>query len=117
MPICPNCEYEYVEGITFCPDCQTQLLEDELYKKPEEWTEENWVLAYSTDMEYKAEMIRDNLLGANIKATILSQKDRNFPGSGDLSVVKLFVRKEDLVEAITFIEKTNSAAPDKEAED
>lgn len=117
MPICPKCEYEYVEGVTYCPDCHAQLLDDEHYKKPEEWTEENWILAYSTNMEYEAEMIRDNLLGAHIQATILSQKDRSFPGSGDLSVVKLFVKKEDLAEAIIFIEKIKSEETDKEEEE
>ncbi len=117
MPVCPKCEYEYVEGVTFCPDCQTQLLEDKFYTKPEEWTEENWVLAYTTNMEYEAEMMRDNLLGAEIEATVLSQKDRNFPGPGDLSVVKLFVRKEDLAPALAFIEKIKSEQPDKETDD
>ncbi|MBZ0200223.1 MAG: zinc ribbon domain-containing protein [Ignavibacteriaceae bacterium] len=108
MPVCPNCEYEYTEGVTFCPDCQTQLLDDKYYTKPEDWTEENWVLAFTTNMEYEAEMMRDNLLGAEIKAAVLSQKDRSFPGSGDLSVVKLFVRKEDLASALAFIEKIKS---------
>lgn len=108
MPICPNCEYEYVEGVTYCPDCQTQLLEDEFYIKPEEWTEENWVVVYNTNTEYEADMLRDNLKGAEIKATVLSQKDRSFPGPGDLSVVKLLVRKEDLTEALNFIQKIKS---------
>lgn len=116
MPICPNCEYEYVEGVTFCPDCQTQLLETKFYTKPEEWTEKNWVLAFTTNMEYEAEMMRDNLLGAEIEATVLSQKDRSFPGPGDLSVVKLFVRKEDLAMALAFIEKIKNEQTDKDTD-
>jgi hypothetical protein len=34
MPFCPNCKYEYVPGITDCPDCYVPLV-DELPKDPE----------------------------------------------------------------------------------
>ena len=108
MPVCPNCEYEYVEGITFCPDCGMALLPDEEYLKPEEWSEENWVVIYTTSQEFEADMIKDNLEGAGISAVVLSQKDRNYPAPGNFSVVKLFVRKEDVQDAIAFIQKVKS---------
>ena len=50
-------------------------------------------------------MLRDNLESAGIKTSILSQKDRNFPAPGDFSLVKLFVRNEDVQTALNFIEQ------------
>ena len=108
MPVCPHCEYEYVEGVTICPDCNSSLLADEEYIKPEEWTEKNWEIIYTTAQEFEAEMIKDNLESAGIKTVVLSQKDRNYPAPGDFSVVKLLVRKEDIKDALAFIQKVKS---------
>jgi hypothetical protein len=105
MPVCPNCNYEYVEGATVCPDCQMNLVDESEIIKPEEWTEKNWVVVYTSSTEYEIRMIRDNLEAAGITTTILSQKDRNFPAPGDLTVVKLMVHKDNLNEALSFIEK------------
>lgn len=96
MPVCPNCKYEYVEGIKVCPDCGTPLV-DEL-------VEDEWIVVYTSDKDYEIEMIKDELESADIEATILSQKDRNFPAPGDLAVIKLLVRKEDATTAAKFID-------------
>lgn len=96
MPVCPNCRYEYVEGIKVCPDCGTQLVDN--------LVEEEWIVVYTSDQEYEIQMLKDELESAGITATILSQKDRNFPGYGDLSVVKLMVPKEDAANAAKFID-------------
>jgi len=103
MPICPNCDYEYVDGVTICPDCGTQLVDEKYFIKPEDWTEENWEVVFTSAQEYEIEMLRDNLEGAGIAAAMLSQKDRNFPAPGDFSVVKLLVHKEDVQNALNFI--------------
>jgi hypothetical protein len=108
MPVCPNCNYEYVEGVTYCPDCQERLVDESEVIKPEEWTEDNWEIVYTTSRVFEAEMIKDNLEAAGIRAAILSQKDRNFPAPGDLSVVKLLVHKDNLKDALAFIEKVMS---------
>jgi hypothetical protein len=105
MPVCPNCNYEYVEGATYCPDCQMRLVDESEIIKPEEWTEENWEVVYTFSKMYEAEMFRDNLEAAGIKTAILSQKDRNFPAPGDLSVIKLLVHKDNLTDALAYIEK------------
>lgn len=117
MPICPNCDYEYVEGVTFCPDCGIPLVDESLITKPEEWTEKNWEVVYTSGKDYEVEMIKDNLEGAGIPAAILSQADRNFPAPGDFSIVKLLVRKENVSEALDFIQKIKSDLSGAAAED
>ena len=106
MPFCPNCNYEYVEGITVCPDCGVSLVDE--ISKPEEWNEEDWEVVYTSSKEYEVEMLKNNLDGAGITSTILSQKDRNFPAVGDFAIIKLMVRKEDIPSALEFIEKIRS---------
>jgi len=107
MAVCPNCKYEYVEGVTYCPDCGVALVDESRLggTKPEEWTEKDWEVVYTSSQEYEIEMIKDNLDSAGIAAQILSQKDRNFPAPGELSVVKLLVRKEDVPAALNFIQR------------
>ncbi len=51
---------------------------------------------------------KNNLEGAGIKAVVLSQKDRNYPAPGDFSVVKLLVRKEDVQDAVAFIQRVKN---------
>ncbi|HZW38845.1 MAG TPA: hypothetical protein VFF33_06055 [Ignavibacteriaceae bacterium] len=105
MPICPNCEYEYVEGVKVCPDCGYNLVPDDEVVKAENWSEDNWEVVYTSTQEYEIEMLKDNLESAGIVATILSQKDRNFPAPGDFSMVKLLVQKQDVDAALTYIEE------------
>ena len=93
--ICPNCEAEYVEGVTVCSDCETQLISNDDFEL-NLIHHEDWTPVYSTDVLYEAEMIKANLAGANIESIVLSQKDKNFPATGDLSVIKLLVKKEDV---------------------
>ena len=103
MPVCPNCKYEYVEGITYCPDCNLPLV-DEIKLTEHELREDDWLIVYQCAQEYEAEMIKDNLEAAGIGAAILSQKDRSFPAPGDLSVIKLLVKRDDLKSALEFID-------------
>jgi zinc-ribbon domain len=116
MPVCPNCDYEYVEGVTFCPDCGIPLVDESLITKPEDWTEKDWVVVYTSEKDYEVEMIKDNLEGAGITAAVLSQADRNFPTPGDLSVVKLLVHKENVKDALDFIQKIKSDTSGEDTE-
>ncbi len=116
MPICPNCGYEYVEGVTICPDCETHLVDESLFVKPEDWTEDNWEVVFTSNKIYEVEMLKDNLESAGITATILNQQDRNFPSPGDFTVIKLLVRREDLSSALEFIKELNSENDEREEE-
>ncbi len=80
MPFCPSCLYEYKEGIKDCPDCGTPLVK--------ELIDHDWVVVYTSDQLYDVRMKKDALESAEIEATILSQKDSNFPVPGDLTVIK-----------------------------
>ena len=105
--ICPNCEYEYVDGIKTCPDCGADLIPKEDFEgnlvNPSDW-----VIVYTSDQEYEADMIKANLEGADIETLVLSQKDRNYPSVGDFSVVKILVKRDDSNEAVKIIEDINS---------
>jgi hypothetical protein len=107
MPFCPSCDYEYVEGVTICPDCGTRLVDEAYFDKPEDWTEENWEVVFTSGKDYEVEMLKDNLESAGITSAILSQKDHNFPAPGNFSIIKLLVRKEDISSALDFIQKIN----------
>jgi uncharacterized OB-fold protein len=114
MPICPNCNYEYIQGIVICPDCNTPLVEALELKNYTELSEEDWVLVYTSFSVIDVEMLKENLESAEISASILSQKDSSFPVPGDLSKVKLFVKKADVSEALEFIQTVKSKSVDTE---
>jgi len=108
MPVCPNCTYEYVEGIAICPDCNTPLVEENELQKFEELSEADWVLVYTSGDELEMDMLKGLLESAGLNVNVLSQKDHNLPMPGDLSVVKLLVRKNDVKSALTYIQNVKS---------
>ncbi|PIS27852.1 MAG: hypothetical protein COT43_08400 [Candidatus Marinimicrobia bacterium CG08_land_8_20_14_0_20_45_22] len=100
MPYCPKCKYEFVEGLTVCPDCGEPLV-DQL---PEEnITPVKWVLLTTLSSPVIAEMVRGALNNQNIPATISS----NILTSGLLAqstgtagaYAKIFVPEEHLKSA------------------
>ncbi|MDZ7766111.1 MAG: DUF2007 domain-containing protein [Melioribacteraceae bacterium] len=114
--ICPNCEYEFIEGITECPDCGIKLVTKEEFEG-KLVHHSDWVVVYTTNEVYKAEMYKANLEGADIEATILGQKDRSYPAVGDLAVVKIMVKKVDAANALEIIEDINANREDSEEEE
>jgi len=114
MPFCPNCSYEYVPGIVICPDCNMPLVDSLELNNYSELSEKDWVLIYTSFNEIDADMLKENLESAGIAASILSQKDSSFPAPGDLSTIKLFVKKADVPEALEFIQEVKSKPLDSE---
>jgi hypothetical protein len=106
MPVCPNCLYEYKEGIKVCPDCGTPLVK--------ELIDHDWVVVYTSDQQYDVQMMKDALESAEIEATILSQKDSSFPVPGDLAIIKLLVKSEDASSALKFINELKNTEPEDE---
>jgi|SRR3990170_6241987 len=114
MPVCPNCNYEYIDGIVICPDCNTPLIDSNELNNYSNLSEEDWVLVYTSFSEIEADMLKENLESAGIPASVLSQKDSSFPAPGDLSTIKLFVKKADVPEALEFIQEVKKKPLDSE---
>lgn len=81
-------------------------------QKPDKNNEE-WVIVYKTDQEYKANTLKGNLESAGIEVSVLSQSDHNFPAIGNLSVVKVLVKKKDEEAALAFINDINEESEDE----
>lgn len=104
--LCPKCEYEYHEGVTVCPDCNTELVTVKNFEgnliNPQDW-----VIVFSCADIVEADMLKSNLAGADIETLILNQNDSSFPVVGDLSVIKLLVKKNDAEDAVAIIDDIN----------
>lgn len=113
--ICPKCEYEYLDEVKVCPDCGETLITKEDFEgnlvHPSDW-----VVVYTTNENYQAEMYKANLEGADIETLILGQKDRNYPTVGDLAVVKILVKRADAKTAVEIINDINSRKDENEEE-
>lgn len=96
--ICPKCELDYIEGISVCSDCGAVLVTTDNFEGNLVHNSD-WIVAYTTDVMYEAEMYKANLESAGIETTILGQKDKSFPMPGDLSVIKLLIKKSDFLSA------------------
>lgn len=120
--ICPNCEAEFVEGITTCSDCGTGLIaNDEFIKEDDDnlVSLEDWKVVYSTHDIIEAEMMKSNLSGAEIEAIVFSKEDRmrlnlSFAGSAP---IKIYVREESVEEAKRIINEINNTEVKDEDED
>lgn len=105
--ICPKCEYEYHEGVSVCPDCDTELVTVENFEgnliHPKDW-----VIVYSCSEWVEANMLKSNLEGADIDVLVLNQNDSSFPVVGDLSVIKILTKKKDAEDALAIINDINN---------
>ena len=63
---------------------------------------ENWKCVFTTDQEYKAELVKGYLTNENIEAFILNKKDSAY---NLFSVVEVYVQPEDENLAIELIKE------------
>jgi hypothetical protein len=110
--ICPNCEYEYVDGVKVCADCGADLIPTESFEgnllHPSDWI----VIGTFSEM-YEAEMYKANLSGAGIDSIFFTKKDRNFPLSGSWETIKLLVKKPDANDAMEIINDIKNRTPEE----
>lgn len=112
MPFCPECKYEYRAGITTCPDCDVDLVEnlpaepepEEYVAGQDEHADEGLVSIYSTNDEVEAGHIKELLEAAGIEA--MEQSGMTFYGKPlhELAYGQIFVFESDAVEARRIIE-------------
>ncbi|MCX7876138.1 MAG: DUF2007 domain-containing protein [Melioribacteraceae bacterium] len=111
--ICPNCKAEYIDGITFCNDCNTELipLNEFIDYDNIEISLSDWKEVYKTSDYIEAEMIKTNLASAGIDAVIFSKEDRmrlnlSYVGSAP---IKIFVKQNDLETALEILNDINNS--------
>jgi hypothetical protein len=96
MPYCPNCRYEYKEGVKKCPDCGGTLVE----KLPDEFPEGvEYVPFRSLPSRLYAEMLQEALNKEGISSIIKGDDVGIMLGSyGTTSLVEvtIWVPKEHL---------------------
>jgi predicted negative regulator of RcsB-dependent stress response len=83
----------------------------------EHFSSADYALVYEASNLIEAQMIKANLESAEIESYILNQQDRNYPGVGDMTVVKVFVRVKDASEALDFLNATINKELDTEGEE
>lgn len=95
MPWCPNCKFEYKDGITKCADCGADLVdsyEEIVAMEEQEALEQEQQMAFEAQLnkieaeEYleRQEMLRNQAIEAHDAATYMKAKDKaeNYKSSG-----------------------------------
>ncbi|HKQ06083.1 MAG TPA: DUF2007 domain-containing protein [Blastocatellia bacterium] len=89
MAFCPNCEAEYKEGITVCPDCQVELV-DEL-------TAENRVHDSSDGEPVPLQTFKTGAEAEMVRELLNQNGIRSFVEGGDFAVIPSSFSQEVVV--------------------
>ena len=112
MPYCPNCNYEYVEGIEVCPECRTRLRPGELPEE-QEVPGEDFVRLITLSDPAAAMVFKGTLNQAGIPVVVQTYG----PATGMLAAVAdditedyavIFVPGERLEEALRIVQAMES---------
>lgn len=97
MPFCPECKYEYVPGITTCPDCHVKLVDKltEDKQSDTEWADLVRVAEYATLID--AEIAKVKLESVGIQCSLSGDIVDRVAGLGTLALggIGVLVRQED----------------------
>jgi hypothetical protein len=86
---CPQCCYEYVNGINNCPDCSVDLVAslplDDSKQKYQETDYKDWVQLARLTSQYYAEMVLEGLHAKEIPA-IINSGTGHFGQTGQMGI-------------------------------
>jgi hypothetical protein len=104
MAFCPNCEAEYKEGMTVCPDCNLELVAELTPEnKVHDTSEGEPVPLQSFKTSAEAEMVRDMLETNGIRSFVEGGDFAVIPSSFSQEIV-VMVDERDLDRAVEIYE-------------
>jgi hypothetical protein len=90
MPYCPNCRFEYKEGLSKCPDCGADLVDQLPEEEPLE--NPNFVPLRNLPSRMYAQMLQEALKSEGIPSMIKSDDIAiTFPSQGTTSAVPVII--------------------------
>lgn len=67
--------------------------------------QEDWILVYSTNLEYQAELVKQMLENEGIIVQTLNKRDSTYGSFGD---IEIYVYKDEIIKSIRLIKEFES---------